>query len=68
MVAAIDYDAFREEVREFALTHCPPEIRAVVATYRKLSRKVWYPWQKSCSSTAGVRQAGQSSMAGPVGT
>jgi len=36
----IDYEAFREEVRNFALTRCPPEIRAVVATYRKLSRKV----------------------------
>lgn len=43
---AIDYEAFREEVRDFALTRCPPEIRAVVATYRKLSRKVWYPWQR----------------------
>ncbi|NDG47820.1 MAG: acyl-CoA dehydrogenase [Rhodospirillales bacterium] len=42
----IDYEAFRAEVREFALTRCPPEIRAVVATYRKLSRKVWYPWQR----------------------
>lgn len=44
--ATIDYDAFRAEVRDFALTRCPPEIRAVVATYRKLSRKVWYPWQR----------------------
>jgi alkylation response protein AidB-like acyl-CoA dehydrogenase len=44
--AMIDYEAFREEVRNFALTRCPPEIRAVVATYRKLSRKVWYPWQR----------------------
>ena len=42
----IDYEAFRAEVRDFALTRCPPEIRAVVATYRKLSRKVWYPWQR----------------------
>lgn len=42
----VDYDAFREEVRDFAMTRCPPEIRAVVATYRKLSRKIWYPWQK----------------------
>lgn len=42
----IDYEAFRAEVREFALTRCPSEIRAVVATYRKLSRKVWYPWQR----------------------
>ncbi len=45
----VDYDAFREEVRDFAMTRCPPEIRAVVATYRKLSRKVWYPWQKILS-------------------
>lgn len=44
--AAIDYEAFRAEVRDFALTRCPPEIRAVVATYRKLSRKIWYPWQR----------------------
>ena len=42
----MDYQAFREEVRDFALTRCPPEIRAVVATYRKLSRKIWYPWQR----------------------
>ena len=42
----IDYEAFRAEVTEFAQTHCPPEIRAVVATYRKLSRKVWFPWQQ----------------------
>lgn len=42
----IDYEAFREEVQDFAMTHCPPDIRAVVATYRKLSRKIWYPWQK----------------------
>ncbi len=46
MGTPVDYEAFRREVREFAETRCPPEIRAVVATYRKLSRKVWYPWQK----------------------
>lgn len=43
---AVDYEAFRREVTEFAQTRCPPEIRAVVATYRKLSRKVWQPWQQ----------------------
>jgi alkylation response protein AidB-like acyl-CoA dehydrogenase len=43
---AVDYEAFRREVTAFAKTHCPPEIRAVVATYRKLSRKVWQPWQQ----------------------
>ncbi len=42
----VDYEAFRQELREFALKNCPPEIRAVVASYRKLSRKTWYPWQK----------------------
>jgi alkylation response protein AidB-like acyl-CoA dehydrogenase len=42
----VDYAAFREELRDFALKNCPPEIRAVVASYRKLSRKIWYPWQK----------------------
>jgi alkylation response protein AidB-like acyl-CoA dehydrogenase len=46
MSATVDYEAFREELRDFALKNCPPEIRAVVASYRKLSRKVWYPWQK----------------------
>lgn len=46
MTALVDYEAFRAEVRDFAMTRCPPEIRAVVATYRKLSRKIWYPWQK----------------------
>jgi hypothetical protein len=38
--------AFRAEVREFALTRCPPEIRAVVAANRKLGRKEWAPWQR----------------------
>jgi alkylation response protein AidB-like acyl-CoA dehydrogenase len=42
----VDYEAFREELRDFALKNCPAEIRAVVASYRKLSRKIWYPWQK----------------------
>ena len=46
MAAPIDYDAFRREVTKFALTRCPPEIRAAVATYRKLSRKIWQPWQE----------------------
>ena len=46
MASPVDDDAFRREVTEFALTHCPPEIRAVVATDRKLSREVWAPWQR----------------------
>jgi len=43
---AVDYEAFRRQVTEFAQTRCPPDIRAVVASYRKLSRKVWQPWQQ----------------------
>ena len=42
----VDYEAFRTEIRDFALANCPPDIRAVVASYRKLSRKIWYPWQR----------------------
>ena len=42
----MDHSAFREELRDFAVKNCPPEIRAVVASYRKLSRKIWYPWQR----------------------
>ncbi|WP_431272110.1 acyl-CoA dehydrogenase family protein [Dankookia sp. P2] len=38
--------AFRAEVRDFALTRCPPEIRAVVAANGKLGRKQWAPWQR----------------------
>ncbi|MBK1660199.1 acyl-CoA dehydrogenase family protein [Paracraurococcus ruber] len=38
--------AFRAEVRDFALAHCPPEIRAVVAANGKLGRKQWAPWQR----------------------
>ena len=38
--------AFRAEVRDFALTRCPPEIRAVVAANGKLGRKHWAPWQR----------------------
>ncbi|MFC7476144.1 acyl-CoA dehydrogenase family protein [Dankookia sp. GCM10030260] len=38
--------AFRAEVRDFASTRCPPEIRAVVAANGKLGRKHWAPWQR----------------------
>lgn len=41
-----DYDAFRREVRAFAETHCPPEIRAKVAANGKLGRREWSTWQK----------------------
>ena len=68
MAAPIDYDAFRREVTEFALTRCPPEIRAVVASYRKLSRKVWYPWQKILHEHGWGAPNWPKSMAEPDGT
>lgn len=39
-------DAFRREVTEFVLAHCPAEFRAAVAAGRKLSRGIWAPWQR----------------------
>ncbi len=42
----MDEAAFRAEIRDFAQTQCPPEIRAVVAANRKLGRKEWAPWQR----------------------
>ena len=45
-MTGIDYAAFREEVRGFALSACPPEIREVVAENRKLGRKEWSAWQR----------------------
>ena len=46
MDEAAELAAFRAEVREFALSRCPPEIRAVVAANRKLGRKGWAPWRR----------------------
>jgi len=43
---AIDYDAFREEVRAFALTACPHDIRETVAANRKIGRQEWSRWQQ----------------------
>lgn len=42
----IDYEAFREEVRAFALAACPPDIRAIVAANRKIGREEWSRWQR----------------------
>lgn len=42
----IDYEAFRREVRAFAETKCPPDIREAVAGNRKLSRDIWSRWQR----------------------
>ena len=43
---AAEYEAFRAEVRDFALSHCPPELRAMVAAYRKLERRELETWQR----------------------
>lgn len=47
-VAPVDTDleAFRAEVREFALTRCPPDIRELVARGGKLGRDAWSRWQR----------------------
>lgn len=42
----IEYDAFREEVRSFALAACPPDIRETVAANRKIGRDEWHRWQR----------------------
>jgi alkylation response protein AidB-like acyl-CoA dehydrogenase len=44
--AKVDYDAFRDEVRAFARTHCPPEIRARVAAGDKLTKTDYLGWQR----------------------
>ena len=41
-----DYEAFRQEVRDFATAHCPPEIRAKVAASGKIGRREWSAWQR----------------------
>ncbi|MFL9841865.1 acyl-CoA dehydrogenase family protein [Sphingomonas sp. ST-64] len=45
-MSAIDYDAFREEVRAFALRACPADIRETVAANRKIGRAEWSRWQR----------------------
>lgn len=42
----MDDEAFRAELRDFCLTQCPPEIRALVARNGKLGRKEWSTWQR----------------------
>ncbi|MDB5861150.1 MAG: acyl-CoA dehydrogenase [Ramlibacter sp.] len=43
---AIDYDAFRSELEEFARKACPPEIRAVVAAGQKVTKREYQRWQQ----------------------
>lgn len=45
--SAIDYVAFEEEVRAFAMAHCPDDVRAVVAANGKLTRREYALWQKA---------------------
>jgi alkylation response protein AidB-like acyl-CoA dehydrogenase len=42
----IDYEAFRAEVRDFALTQCPPELRLAVTRLKKVGRHEMCTWQK----------------------
>nr|WP_246522664.1 acyl-CoA dehydrogenase family protein [Neoroseomonas terrae] len=42
---AIDYEAFRNEVRDFAMTHCPAELRQAVVGLKKLGRHEMLSWQ-----------------------
>lgn len=37
--------AFREELRHFAQTHCPDDIRQIVASGEKITRPVYSKWQ-----------------------
>ncbi len=46
MTAAIDYEAFRAEVRDFALTRCPPDLREAVVKLKKQGRHEMLTWQK----------------------
>ncbi len=43
---AIDYDAFRRELEDFARRACPPEIRAVVAAGQKVTKREYQRWQQ----------------------
>ncbi|MWB79371.1 hypothetical protein GLS40_15130 [Pseudooceanicola sp. 216_PA32_1] len=42
----IDYTAFEAEVRSFAETHCPADIRQMVRDSKKITRDAWSRWQK----------------------
>jgi alkylation response protein AidB-like acyl-CoA dehydrogenase len=46
MTAAIDYEAFRAEVRDFALTNCPPDLREAVVKLKKQGRHEMLTWQR----------------------
>src|SRR5690554_1637991 len=40
------YQAFRDEVTEFAKTACPDEIRKAVASGEKITKREYLAWQK----------------------
>ena len=46
MAAPIDYEAFRAEVRDFALSHCPADLREAVASLKKVGRHEMLTWQR----------------------
>jgi hypothetical protein len=41
-----DYEAFREEVRAFALENCPEDVRRTVASGARIGRHEYSTWQK----------------------
>jgi len=40
------YTAFREELRQFAEQHCPPELKAIVRSNQKVTRNEYRIWQE----------------------
>ena len=42
----IDHDAFRAELREFAMTQCPADLRRAVVHLKKVGRYEMLTWQK----------------------
>lgn len=46
MHTEIDYEAFADEVRQFATANCPEDIKELMRQNRKLTREPWSRWQK----------------------
>ncbi|MFC7552223.1 hypothetical protein ACFQU7_08135 [Pseudoroseomonas wenyumeiae] len=63
----MDDEAFRAELRDFCLTQCPPEIRALVARNGKLGRREWSTWQRILFERGWGRPTGRWNTAAPAG-
>jgi len=46
MSTSINYSDFQQSVVDFVQTHCPDDIRQMVAEGRKISREPWSRWQR----------------------